>query len=215
MNAIFYKYVTGSFFAGLHDVHQLSMLPPLASCFPVRTVDLVVWTCYVQPMGADGTARRTKPIEEPISKLTLYCPARLNTNPRVHETHPIQTHPLSAHRSPSSHNHIISSHHSFITSQTPPPNPPHPPYNPLVLSSLPSIHPSNVRASLTLTPILNPFGSSVKLVFDALHSSASRIGASFLSWGGRISNAEISRINAVYSSRFARCEPAHMRDPAP
>jgi len=79
-----------------------------------------------------------------------------------------------------------------------------PPYRSFVLSSLSLIQSLTFSSSLHLKPTLNGFGSVVKPVGIALHSSASRIGKSFLSLGGSIWNAVINRMNAVYSSRFAR-----------
>lgn len=70
-------------------------------------------------------------------------------------------------------------------------------YKSLVLSSLSFIHCSSFLRSLTLNPHLNGFGSVVKLVGTALHSSASRIGISLLSFGGSIRNAVINLMNAV------------------
>lgn len=88
-------------------------------------------------------------------------------------------------------------------------------YNSFVRSSLSAIHRCTNFVSRGLKPTLNGFGSVVSAVGIALHSIASKIGRSAGSLAGCIVNAMISRTYAVYSSRLARCEPAHMREPAP
>lgn len=84
-----------------------------------------------------------------------------------------------------------------------------------VRSSASATHCLSLASERGLMPILNGFGSNVNDVGVALHSMQSMQGASSGFSDGNISNAVMRRMYAVYSSRFARCEPAHMRDPAP
>lgn len=70
-------------------------------------------------------------------------------------------------------------------------------YTPLVFSSLPFIHSRNFRPSRARNPTLNGFGSVVKLVGSALHSSASRIGSSAGDFGESMWKATMRRTKAV------------------
>lgn len=85
-----------------------------------------------------------------------------------------------------------------------------------VAASLSASHCFNFSSSLTRNPSLNFFGSIDNPVGLALHSRGPvKMGSSAGFRGANTSNAHTILTNVMYSSRFARCDPVHMRDPAP
>jgi hypothetical protein len=79
-----------------------------------------------------------------------------------------------------------------------------------------SNHFSRQVLSRTRKPILKAFGSMDNPDGLALHSRGPvKIGLCDRSAAGRISNEMSMRTNVIYISLYAKCEPVHIRDPAP